>query len=1054
LFVPVRFFAALLFTVLATAQQVPFVPIAGPNAPASSVLFLEDSRGGFWLGGAAIGAEPLTYFDGSRFVPISNAPKSIIGGMAQDSEGGIWIANRLGLYRFYKGRFNKYASGISTSITGLDSDTFLAEIERPGMSDSADLDLVRLSKAADGWRAETIGKATPGAGFQADGEGRILYPCSDGVCEISSEDVRTWRKGSALPVKRHHLPVHTTDGIVVRDRFGCLWMRSQVDAMYQCPGDFKATVLPTSVVSLGPLTILQLDDGTIVIPSFAEMVIGRPGRFRVITPANGYPGGVNAILSRDGSLWFSSGKGIYVFSGRDKAEFWTEREGLQGPTWSISRLGDRILAIAGNEIRFLSEDRSHWQVLSEFANALSLLPGADGTMFASSLRNGVEQISASGTILHKSAITPAAKLVRTPDGQLWATGSTLARVVVDGRQVSLQPAKMPWPQRYTEDAKVDRSGGLWACSDSGLIHLDKAGWHLITTADGLLGSRCLSFAVDRDEDVWYSYSRVPSFSLIQNPAEAKPLIRHFSNGGEVGTAQAFFFESDKRGWLWRGSGDGIYVAEPEQARQGQWLHIDTKDGLPSNDSNQFAFFQDKDGSVWFGAGTTITHWSPPADLTRPSYAPLVFVSGFSLNKGGFQIANQVDNMQYGADVVAHLGSLQFDRRSALRFRYRLLPEQTQWAAERNLDISLGKLSWGKHTLEIQARLYTGPWSETSSKSFSVLKPIWLSWPALLVLCAGGGAAAVGELGRRKRLRERTGKTLPGLAGWRVAALSPNVSFATGTKMDGRFRVGKMLARGGFGTVFEGLDTQRGVACAIKIFRHELMEQSWMSARFQQEVSALQKVRNPHVVGIYGHGTTPSGSFYLVMELIDGETLRNVLNKGPLKRTEVGSYLRQIGVALREIHAQGIRHRDLKPENLMIRYNAQPGKELVLIDFSIAIVQDPDETIHGVSRAAGTIQYMAPEQGIGYADSSSDVYSLAKVLVEMLTGKRLSLLLPNATLDLPKRIRDFLNEMRFGLSEASIDMIAQALEFDPARRIKDAYEFADGIAKELASHVES
>jgi serine/threonine protein kinase len=107
-----------------------------------------------------------------------------------------------------------------------------------------------------------------------------------------------------------------------------------------------------------------------------------------------------------------------------------------------------------------------------------------------------------------------------------------------------------------------------------------------------------------------------------------------------------------------------------------------------------------------------------------------------------------------------------------------------------------------------------------------------------------------------------------------------------------------------------------------------------------------------VVGIYGHGTAPGGAPYLAMELVEGETLREVLNQTRLERNRVANYLRQTGCALKEIHARRICHRDLKPENLMIRRSAEPGEELVLIDFSIAIVQDPDETLHGLSRAAG------------------------------------------------------------------------------------------------------
>ena len=228
-----------------------------------------------------------------------------------------------------------------------------------------------------------------------------------------------------------------------------------------------------------------------------------------------------------------------------------------------------------------------------------------------------------------------------------------------------------------------------------------------------------------------------------------------------------------------------------------------------------------------------------------------------------------------------------------------------------------------------------------------------------------------------------------------------------------------------------------------------MDKDWMLRRFQQEVLALEKICHPNVVRIFGHGTTPAGSPYLVMDFVEGQTLRETLEKGGLSPEQTASYLRQTGSALEEIHAAGICHRDLKPENLMIRNGTPAGQDLVLIDFSIAIVQDPDETLHGLSRAAGTIYYMAPEQSIGFADSSTDIYSLAKIVIEMLTGQRLSTLLPDASMDLPERVRELLTKLNFGLSSSSIDLISSALEFDPSRRPKSASAFANQIAKDLS-----
>jgi tRNA A-37 threonylcarbamoyl transferase component Bud32 len=303
------------------------------------------------------------------------------------------------------------------------------------------------------------------------------------------------------------------------------------------------------------------------------------------------------------------------------------------------------------------------------------------------------------------------------------------------------------------------------------------------------------------------------------------------------------------------------------------------------------------------------------------------------------------------------------------------------------------------------------------------------------------------------LAESDNAKLPELGEWRVDALSPYFENLEGVLLDDRFEVLGVLARGGFATVFHGRDLQRqSQPCAIKIFRPELLDEGWMDKRFQHEVAALTQIHHPNVVGIYGHGITRGGAPYLAMEFVDGKMLRELLNEGPLAYGQVGSYLRQAANALAEIHKHGIWHRDVKPENLMIRNTAAPGQELVLIDFSIAIVQDLGKTIQGLSRAVGTPYYMAPEQAIGYADASSDIYSLAKILIEMLTGRRLSELLPKASIDLPDRVRELLAKLRLDLSGDSIQLIAIALEFDPSHRPKGAIEFAGRIAEDLDAAV--
>jgi serine/threonine-protein kinase len=159
-------------------------------------------------------------------------------------------------------------------------------------------------------------------------------------------------------------------------------------------------------------------------------------------------------------------------------------------------------------------------------------------------------------------------------------------------------------------------------------------------------------------------------------------------------------------------------------------------------------------------------------------------------------------------------------------------------------------------------------------------------------------------------------------------------------------------------------------------------------------------------------------------------------------------------ALDAIHALEICHRDLKPENVIVRDIVRNGgsaeEESVLIDFSIAIVKDANETLHGLSRAAGSFDYMAPEQAVGYAEPSSDIYSLAKLLLEMLTGRQLKDLLPDAALDLPERVRGLARGLEVRLSDESIEMLATALEFDPARRPRAAGSFAEPLVNDLTA----
>ncbi len=305
------------------------------------------------------------------------------------------------------------------------------------------------------------------------------------------------------------------------------------------------------------------------------------------------------------------------------------------------------------------------------------------------------------------------------------------------------------------------------------------------------------------------------------------------------------------------------MADPTQAEAGNWLPLDQSDGFPANGMNSGSVFVDADGSLWWGADNDLAHYIPPPDLVSPQVSPQVFVSAFSWDNHAPRLAEAVDGLPHGANGTAHIGSLQFDRRGALRLRYRVLPGQSSWRETKVLDLVLGNLASGRHTLEVQGRVFTGPWSAPVRRSFTVLRPVWLAWPFLAAYFLASGSLVAGGYWLRRLRKDEHSRVLPDLSSWRLDALVPEVSELAGTLLDARFEAGALIARGGFASVMAGRDHVEMRPCAIKIFRTEVSDKAWIHRSFDDEVAALQKVRHPNVVSIFAHGHTPSGAPYLV-----------------------------------------------------------------------------------------------------------------------------------------------------------------------------------------------
>jgi len=207
----------------------------------------------------------------------------------------------------------------------------------------------------------------------------------------------------------------------------------------------------------------------------------------------------------------------------------------------------------------------------------------------------------------------------------------------------------------------------------------------------------------------------------------------------------------------------------------------------------------------------------------------------------------------------------------------------------------------------------------------------------------------------------------------------------GSLLDGRYRVGPVLARGGMSTVYRGTDTRLERPVAIKVMAPRFAADPVFQQRFEREARAAARLHHPGVVGVHDQGadSSPAGDYvFLVMELVDGGTLRDLLRRqGRLPVPLALSVAEMVLSALAAAHREGLVHRDVKPENVLIG----PGGVVKVADFGLVRAAAEAGSSTG-DVILGTVAYLSPEQvATGAADARSDVYATGVMLFEMLTG---------------------------------------------------------------------
>src|SRR5512132_3944962 len=224
----------------------------------------------------------------------------------------------------------------------------------------------------------------------------------------------------------------------------------------------------------------------------------------------------------------------------------------------------------------------------------------------------------------------------------------------------------------------------------------------------------------------------------------------------------------------------------------------------------------------------------------------------------------------------------------------------------------------------------------------------------------------------------------------MAAQDPNIGRDL---LDGQFQILQKIGSGGMGSVYKAAQPAMNRMVAVKILHPKLTNRKDLVSRFRREARAMSHLTHPNTVKVFLYGDLEDGSLYIVMEYLEGRNLNQMVRKeGPLAVERAIPVLIQVCGALQEAHLQGIIHRDLKPENIFLSTNGGLRDYPKVLDFGLAKVTERELRPGSImltqeGMVFGTPEFMSPEQAQGKPlDARSDIYSLAVILYEVLTGK--------------------------------------------------------------------
>lgn len=974
-----------------------------------------DKDGGLWI----IAGSQLAHLHNeklTRYTTAQGLPSNFVNTIHADNEGNVWIGTNKGLARYING-----------SITIFDMDDGLSGNNIRALCSDLQGDLWIATEA--GLTRFSKGSFTNFSHQNGLPEGAIsgLYADRAGNIWISTPAAVTGYRDGIFT----NFAIDGCQPLMLRDQAGNLWIATLEGIVCVSGGVVEHYTKKDGLPSNTILSMLEDREGNIWIGTNGGLAMFKKAAVRTITKEQGLSD--NYILAitggRDGSIWVgtNSDKGLNRIKD-GKVTVYGTKEGLPPTTlWA------------------LCEDR-----------AGRLWVGAVGTGLVQLSDEKINTFTSKDGLSHHYIIA----IFEDRQGRLWiGTRGGGVNLLQNGRFITYRKQD-GLSNDIVRTIHEDRQGNIWLATDEGLTRIKDTQFQTFTVKDGLSDNFIRAIYEDREGTLWFG-----TYGNGLNRFKDGRFTAYTIKDGLYDHTVSQIFEDDK-GNFWLSGNKGICRvrrAELEAFAQGlvkkiTYTAYGTAEGMKSRETNggfQPAGYHAGDGRMWFPTTNGIAIIDP-ANLPVNQQPPLVALEQVVIDKVVVPPYQPYQAPHGLGELEFYYTGLSFTDPQKVRFKYLLEGFDKAWIDAGNRNVAYyTNIPPGSYTFKVMACNNDGIWSAHAYLFHFRLSPrfyqtyYFYSFCALLMLMMAGGVYAfrvrqlkARAVALRRLVEERTQHLLEANRELKVAhkfieLISPQ------TVIDNKYRIESILGRGGMGHVFLATHIELDKKFALKLMnaRDNDSNHAQTLARFRREAASLAKISHPNVVTVTDFGIMDNRLPYIVMEYLEGLTLRKLLaNNGRLSEKQALDIARQICAGLHEAHLHGIVHRDLKPENIMVQFYNTEEMVVRMVDFGIAKILDNNnsENLTSDEEFIGTPKYMSPEQLTGtQIDARSDIFGICLIIYEMLAG-----VVPAALLGEYQP----LSELRADIAPPLDDILKQGMSLSPSHRYQSALELKRALER--------